>query len=538
MFPVTGLPSGELEWPPAVNKREFLRTAGAGLGLLLGESVWARFADLPAGRLADEAFCGATSLSAQSRPPDVTVFLRAASTDAREADRALTELAAAWRPGYTPILVDLARFILPPRPTNSVGQTGTVDLTGIAALGDPEDRRSGVIDLSATPAGQATPPARARLTRFLEQRTGQRFGDDLGKWREWMWRQPYDPHPEYMAFKAQLYARVDPPMSRFFTNRATIRLDEIDWGGVKVNGIPPLVGPKVIAAADARWLNDSHVVFGIVIQGEARAYPKRILAWHEMARDRLGGVDLTIVYCTLCGTVIPYDSVVGGTRRTFGTSGLLYRSNKLMFDEESMSLWSTLDGAPVVGALAGSPLRLNAHPVVTTTWGEWRRANPRTTVLSLDTGHQRDYSEGAAYRDYFATDRLMFRVPVLDNRLRNKDEILGLILPAEGGGRHAVAFAADFLRRTPVYHGEFGAHRLVVLTSPQGANRVYDAGGHRFTAWSGPATLKDATGATWDVGEEALVRSGPSPVRLPRRTAFRAFWFGWFAQFPDTELVK
>ncbi len=331
---------------------------------------------------------------------------------------------------------------------------------------------------------------------------------------------------------------MDPRLGRFFTNRATIRLDEIDWGGVGVNGIPPLVAPKVVGAAAAGWLNDSHLVFGIVVNGEARAYPKRILAWHEMARDRVGGIDLTIVYCTLCGTVIPYESTVGGVTRTFGTSGLLYRSNKLMFDEETMSLWSTLDGAPVVGPLAGSTLRLVARPVVTTTWGEWRRANPRTTVLSIDTGHQRDYSEGAAYRDYFATDRLMFRVPVLDKRLKNKDEVLGLLLPAEGGGRLAVAFAATFLQRQPVHHATFGAVSIVVLTSPKGANRVYDSGTYRFVTWTGPASVRDAAGRQWDVHEDALVLSGPSSIRLPRRTAFRAFWFGWHAQFPDTELVK
>jgi hypothetical protein len=477
-------------------------------------------------------------LPAQSRPPDLALFVRAASSDAREAERALAELATIWRPGYTPMLVDLARFILPPRPTAPASQAGTVDLTGIAALGDPEDRRSGILDLSATPAGQPPHPARVRLTRFLEARTGQRFGDDLGRWREWMWRQRYEPHPDYMAFKAALYARVDPKMGRFFTNRATIRLDEIDWGGVRVNGIPPLVAPKHIPATAATWLKDSHIVFGIEVGGEARAYPRRILAWHEMAHDRLGGVDLTIVYCTLCGTVIPYESLVGGARRTFGTSGLLYRSNKLMFDEESMSLWSTLDGTPVVGPLAGSALRLTARPVVTTTWGEWRKTHARTTVLSLATGHARDYSEGAAYREYFATDRLMFRVPVLDKRLKNKDEILGVILPAEGGGRQAVAFSADFLERQSVYHGQFGAHSLVVLTSPQGANRVYDAVTHRFTAWVGLATVRDSAGRIWEVTEDTLVLPGSPAVRLPRRTAFRAFWFGWYSQFPDTELVR
>ena len=90
-----------------------------------------------------------------------------------------------------------------------------------------------------------------------------------------------------------------------------------------------------------------------------------------MALDRVGGIDLTIVYCTLCGTVIPYKSVVGNRRLTFGTSGLLYRLNKLMFDEETHSLWSSLEGVPVVGSLVDRGLRLPFRSVVTTTWDEW-----------------------------------------------------------------------------------------------------------------------------------------------------------------------
>jgi hypothetical protein len=136
---------------------------------------------------------------------------------------------------------------------------------------------------------------------------------------------------------------------------------------VPVNGIPPLRFPTTIPAADATWLRDGHVVFGVSINGQARAYPKRILAWHEMAVDRVGAIDLTIVYCTLCGTVIPYESRVGGRRFTFGRSGLLYRSNKSMFDEETNSLWSSLEGVPVVGALVDSGLRLPFRSVVTTT---------------------------------------------------------------------------------------------------------------------------------------------------------------------------
>jgi hypothetical protein len=453
------------------------------------------------------AVIGLASLDTRlAQEPPLAVFFTAGGADQRAAEGAMTALARNWKNGYAPMIIDMARM-MPPR---------VVD-------GRPQAN-----------------PVRRRLLRFLEQQTGQSFGDDLNRWREWMWKQPYDPHPQYAAFKAEVYRQVDPGMTRFFTPpRATIRLDEIDWGGVKVNGIPPLVEPRSVRASAAGYLRASDIVFGVVINGEARAYPRRILAWHEMAIDRLGGVDITVVYCTLCGTVIPYKSVVGGVKRTFGTSGLLYRSNKLMFDRETMSLWSTLDGRPVVGTLAGQPLTLEAFPVVTTTWGEWRAAHSASTVLSLETGHDRDYGEGVAYRDYFETDQLMFRVPRTDPRLRNKDEVLGVLLPAVGGGRQALAFSVDFLKRRRVHHESAEGRSLVVLTTEAGANRVYDVGPVRIAAWVDASTVRDEAGRTWRVTEEALMPLGAGTATALRRvSAFRAFWFGWFAQFPETILVK
>ena len=122
-------------------------------------------------------------------------------------------------------------------------------------------------------AGDRGSPIRRRLLAFLARQTGQRFGDDLGAWREWTWSLPEDPHPDYAVLKSAVYGQIDPRMRAFFPAgvQATIRLDEIDWGGVVVNGIPPLRYPGFVAAADAGYLKDSHVGFGLVINGQAKA---------------------------------------------------------------------------------------------------------------------------------------------------------------------------------------------------------------------------------------------------------------------------
>jgi hypothetical protein len=181
---------------------------------------------------------------------------------------------------------------------------------------------------------------------------------------------------------------------------------------------------------------------------------------------------------------------------------------------------------------------MEALPIVTTVWGEWRAQHPSTTVLSVDTGHDRDYSEGAAYREYFETDRLMFRVPKADARLKNKDEVLGILVPAVGGGRQAVAFSAAFLVRTRIHHETVEGRTFVVLTTPRGANRVYEAGTVRFDAWIDDGRVSDTGGRRWRVTEEALVPEGGADAPKRRVAAFRAFWFGWYAQFPDTVLVR
>jgi hypothetical protein len=483
--------------------------------------------------------------SAQRVVADVPldVFGRAASSSAQEATAALAQIAAGWKPGYAAMILDLAELSRPASATATAAP-----LRFPSRREDPNELDRPALDpLEEEPAARAMSPVRDRLFRFLEKQTDRRFGHDFEQWHRWIWALPYEPHADLALFKGLLYEQIDPRMRQFFARdvAATIRLDEVEWGGVTVNGIPPLVYPRHLAAAQADYLKDHHVVFGLAINGETRAYPKRILAWHELARDRVGGVELTIVYCTLCGTVLPYESVAGGRRRVLGTSGLLYRSNKLMFDEETNSLWSTLEGKPVVGPLVGSGLTLKVHSAVTTTWGEWRRLHPDTTVLSIETGHKRDYSEGAAYREYFGTDRLMFTVPGQDTRLKNKAEVLVMRLHTAQASAVSVpvAIAADFLKGRPVYHAELAGRRLAILTSRNGANRVYDAGTTTFVRLDGDRHVVDDEGGRWQIAEEALIGSGSpgapeAAVRRERVPAQRAFWFGWHAQFPSTVLIR
>ena len=475
-----------------------------------------------------------------SSTPDLSLFFFGASADDDEAADALEEIAASWRNGYVPIFRDFMRLLTPP--SDPPPRTAPFDPSRQQPVGGG-NRAAGAVP-RAVPEAPATRVWR-RLSRFITDQTGLELsgrGSDLSVIQQWMWAQPYDPHPDYTLFKGVWYSRIDPRFQNFFPPGAgaTIRLDEVDWGGVPVNGIPPLVYPQHVGASDeaAAYLDNDDIVFGFAIDDETRAFPQRILAWHEMALDTLGGVELTIVYCTLCGTVIPYESVVDGEHITFGTSGFLYRSNKLMFDHETNSLWNTFEGVPVVGPRVGSGVRLTYRGVVTTTWDEWRRKHPETTVLSLATGVDRDYAEGAAYREYFATDRLMFDVPVLDDRLNNKAEVLALRIADTSGVRQPLAIAIDFLDNHRLHHLEHAGRQFVVVTSRRGANRVYDAGDVRFTRQLDDDRVVDESGDVWRVEEAALVSVSDSMRRRARQAAHRAFWFGWYAQFPETALIR
>lgn len=382
-------------------------------------------------------------------------------------------------------------------------------------------------------------PHRAELVALIQQEAGSLVGFTTRDWYRWLWNtKNFTADPSYNLFKSLLYRSIDSRFEAYFRNReeqTRIRLDEVQWGGVVQDGIPPLRNPEMISASEATYLGDDNIVFGIEVNGDARAYPKRILAWHEMFTDTIGGVDIAGVYCTLCGTVIPFKTNFNGQKFDLGTSGFLYRSNKLMYDQATQSLWSTTRGTPVIGPLVDKGIQLEYEAVVTTTWGEWKKRNPKTKVLSLNTGHRRDYGEGSAYNEYFSTDTLMFRTPFEDKRLKNKQEILALRFPA--APNQQLAIDTDFLNKNPLYKNRIGAQQFLVLTDKSGANRVFDPQGIQFTSYDGDSTAVDSNGQKWTVNESNLVAANGRD-KLGRLPYHRAFWFGWRAAFPETQLIK
>ena len=398
-----------------------------------------------------------------------------------------------------------------------------------------DDRQAPMALEAALYSGWTGDPLSERLLMRLEDRfavSGPRPAlDDY--WRA-IWKRDLELPGDYLTFKRRLYSRIDPRFAEYFQEgrRLDIRLDQVLWGGVQQDGIPPLRSPNMLSAAEAAYLADDDVIFGLQIGDDVRAYPKRILAWHEMFTDVVGGIEVTGVYCTLCGSMILYESKVGDTTHRLGTSGFLYRSNKLMYDRTTQSLWSTLDGSPVIGPLAEHDITLKRRWVVTSTWGEWKRRHPDTRVLSLETGHERDYGEGVAYRDYFATDELMFAVPDTDARLANKAEVLALRF---GRPPQPLAISVEFLAARPIFHEHLAGRDFVVVTDRSGASRVYDAHDVRFSRFDGDRELIDADGIAWSLDEAGLTAAdGRKRDRLP---AHRAFWFGWRSAFPETRLT-
>jgi hypothetical protein len=282
--------------------------------------------------------------------------------------------------------------------------------------------------------------------------------------------------------------RAEPLRNGFDLAGASIPLDEVLHGGPPRDGIPALDHPPHASAAGAPW-TDEQLVIGVSRKGQARAYPIAILGWHELVNDTLGEHPVLVSYCPLCGSGIVFDRSIKGSELDFGVSGLLYRSDLLMYDRQTESLWSQIGARAVSGELVGSRLQLVRSAMMS--WGDWRAAHPDTTVLTRETGHARDYDR-LPYADHATSSKLAFPVA-----------------------------------RDPRYHPK---ELTVGLRGPRGESRAYPAfevlgaGGRVEEAFAGrPVRI------SFDRESRTFRVEAPDSIEV-----VESYWFAWAAFHPDT----
>ena len=275
-----------------------------------------------------------------------------------------------------------------------------------------------------------------------------------------------------------------------------IPIDEIHHGGPPRDGIPSLDKPKFISAKQASYLNAKDRVLGVVHKGEARAYPIKILNWHEIVNDTIQGDRVIVTFCPLCGTGIVYDGHIKGKDHQFGVSGLLYNSDVLLYDRETESLWSQILSQAVTGAHKGR--KLKSLSVSHTSWKDWRKEHPNTKVLSTETGFGRDYSR-SPYSGYDNNQQIYFPVSAKSRAYHPKERVLGITV----GDKHK-AYPFEELAKLggTELKDTFAGQQLTI----------------RFDVENRDGQIVDAEG---------------KPVEL-----VNGFWFAWFAFHEDTEVFK
>ncbi|OGL27293.1 MAG: hypothetical protein A3G44_07685 [Candidatus Rokubacteria bacterium RIFCSPLOWO2_12_FULL_73_47] len=332
------------------------------------------------------------------------------------------------------------------------------------------------------------------------------------------------------------------------TTKALVPLDEIVSGGPPPDGIPAIDRPVFVApaAADA-WLHGREPVLALEVNGDARAYPLQILMWHEIVNDTVGGRAVAVTFCPLCNSGLVFERTVGGVTLDFGTSGKLYRSDLVMYDRQTHSLWAQMEGRAIVGARAGT--RLAMLPANTLAYGDWKATHPRGRVLSRETGHARRYGENP-YEAYDTPGSLPFLYDGRpDPRRPPKERVVGLVVAGE-----ARAYPWPVLAARGVVHDTLGGEPLVIFHRPGALSALDAARIDRSRAvgatavWSRrvdarvltfePAAdgFRDReTGTVWDLLGHA--RRGPLAGRRLRAIQHvDAFWFAWAAFHPATTI--
>ncbi|WP_419910471.1 DUF3179 domain-containing protein [Hoeflea sp.] len=172
-------------------------------------------------------------------------------------------------------------------------------------------------------------------------------------------------------------------------SKHSIEFREIMSGGPPKDGIPSIDSPSFVAVSDVEDLVDREPVMGLEINGDARAYPLRILMWHEIVNDTVGDMPVTVTYCPLCNAALVFDRRINGEADTFGTTGKLRNSDLVMYDRRTESWWQQFTGEAIAGELTGSKLAL--VPSRLESWKNFRTRHPEGKVLVPNNPRMRNY---------------------------------------------------------------------------------------------------------------------------------------------------
>lgn len=314
----------------------------------------------------------------------------------------------------------------------------------------------------------------------------------------------------------------------------SIPISSVIGGGPGKDGIPALENPELITPTQADFfLQPDDLVIGFKVGEETRAYPHKILDWHEIINDELNGFPIAITYCPLTGTAIGWGREINGELTTFGVSGLLYNTNLIPYDRLTDSNWSQILTESVNGKLVGKTVP--TYTLVETTWQTWKELYPNTSVVSTNTGYARNY-DFYPYGGYRTNSNLLFNVANLDQRLQIKTRVLGLI-----DGEEAKVYPLSlFGNSNVVYNDEFKGSELIVLgnTTKNYAvayKRVLEDGTRLdFTAVNGEGdiVLADNEGNKWNIFGEAVEgpRKGNSLVQTE---SYIGYFFIFGAFYPN-----
>lgn len=320
--------------------------------------------------------------------------------------------------------------------------------------------------------------------------------------------------------------RVTDDGTRYVVNPAQLR--QGCPGGPEC--IPAIDNPTYQPANQADWLADEDLVIGIQMGGETRAYPLRILNVHEIVNTEIGDRAIAVTYCPLCRSGLVFDRTIDETTLSLGVSGKLLNANLVMYDRETETYWSQLNGTAVVGPLV--PAQLDILPNTITEWGDWRSEHPETVVLSRNTGiyPAATYSSDP-YSGYTESDRVGFGVQNVDERLGPKVIVYGVTV-----GNTSRAYPDSVVERERVINDVVAGVPVLVVADPgSGGIRVFvrEVDGDAIKFRTEDDRLVDAAGGEWTYTGTAV--AGPhSGAELARLNSHGIYWFAWSQFNPDT----